>query len=258
MDPGKPGFRGDGEGTAFPSWREKLARILLVEGEPALVETLTHYLKHQGYEVLTANSGPRGLDLVRQSNPSIVVLDVILPDMDGFELCRLMRRESSVPILMISALDSESDKVLGLEMGADDYLTKPFSMRELASRVRALLRRVELCREHQPVCCPLAGEKPILGSRDLVVNLDRREARLGDSLLRLKPKEYELLVFFLRHRGEELPRETLIQGVWGNDRLNGSRTIDVHVRWLRKKIEEDPSHPVRRLTLKNIGYKFEG
>lgn len=237
-------------------------KILVVEDEPTLVETLEYNLQRQGYDVATATDGRLALDKARAEQPDLVILDVMLPGLDGFEICRILRQEMSVPILMLTARDEEVDKVVGLEVGADDYLTKPFSMRELLARVKAHLRRVRLIREELetsgpgPAGAPDSGEIFQFGS--LLIDESRREVRLGDEVLRLKPKEFELLLFLARNRGIALGRSLILERVWGWDFDGGSRTVDVHVRWLREKIEEDPAQPRRILTVRGIGYRFDG
>jgi DNA-binding response OmpR family regulator len=184
------------------------------------------------------------------------VLDVMLPGLDGFEVCRVLRQEMSVPILMLTARDEEVDKVVGLEIGADDYITKPFSIRELLARVKAQLRRVRLTREEATVAGGVVeGEKLTVG--DLTIDLARHEALLGGEPLSLKPKEYELLVFLARNRGMVLSRDLILERVWGWDYGGGSRTVDVHVRWLREKIEPDPANPTRIVTVRGVGYRLE-
>jgi len=232
-------------------------KVLIVEDEPALLDTLEYNLARQGYDVYTAADGPAALEVARREKPDVVVLDIMLPGMDGFEVCRILRQEMSVPILMLTARDEEVDKVVGLEVGADDYMTKPFSMRELLARIKALLRRVRLVREE------VEAENGDVGSEgiscgDLMVDLDRREVMRGDEILHLKPKEYELLVFLTRNRGMVLSRDLILERVWGWDYGGGSRTVDVHVRWLREKIESDPANPVRIVTVRGVGYRFDG
>jgi DNA-binding response OmpR family regulator len=197
------------------------------------------------------------LEVAREEQPDLIVLDLMLPRLDGFEVCRILRRETSVPILMLTARTDEVDRVVGLEVGADDYLTKPFSMRELLARVKALLRRVRLTREE------MAREKGAPGSEqltfdDLIIDLDRRDVLVRGESLRLKPKEFELLAFLARHPGMALSRDLLLERVWGWDYGGGSRTVDVHVRWLREKVEADPANPERIVTVRGIGYCFEG
>ena len=197
------------------------------------------------------------MDAARRFQPDLILLDLMLPSMDGFEVCRIIRKEMIVPILMLTARTSEIDRVLGLELGADDYLTKPFSMRELIARVKAILRRVELERKtilntHEP---PADGE---LISNNLVINETRSQVYLGDEVVKLKPKEYELLVFLLKNKGKVFSRKMLLDRVWGWAYAGSHRTIDVHVRWLREKIEKDPSRPSRLLTVRGKGYRFDG
>jgi DNA-binding response OmpR family regulator len=224
-------------------------KILVVDDEPTLVATLKYNLEREGYQVITAFDGQSGLSLARAERPDLILLDLMLPVMDGFEVCRILRRETTSPILMLTAKTDEVDKVVGLELGADDYVTKPFSMHELLARVRALLRRAQT---------PAAVETEVLTAGDLRVDLRRREAFRGDSALALKPKEYELLAFFLRNRGRAFSREQLLNQIWGYDFVGESRTVDVHVRWLRQKIEEEPAKPTRLITLRGVGYRFEG
>jgi DNA-binding response OmpR family regulator len=234
-----------------------VSKVLVVEDEPTLLDTLEYNLVRQGYNVCTAADGHKALEMARQEGPDLVVLDVMLPGLDGFEVCRILRQEMSVPILMLTARDEEVDKVVGLEVGADDYMTKPFSMRELLARVKALLRRVRLTREEMA-----AEDEAVDGHRlvfgDLTVDLDRCEVSRGGEPLRLKPKEYDLLVFLARNRGMVLSRDLILERVWGWDYSGGSRTVDVHVRWLREKIEPDPADPVRIVTVRGVGYRFEG
>jgi DNA-binding response OmpR family regulator len=237
-------------------------KVLIVEDDPTLLETLEYNLKRQGYEVYTAADGRVALEVARRERPDALVLDVMLPGLDGFEVCRTLRREMSVPILMLTARADEVDKIVGLEVGADDYLTKPFSMRELVARLKALLRRVRLIREELSVERenPGAADAPdeILTFGDLTIDLTRREVVRQGELLHLKPKEYELLVFLARNRGIVLSRDLILERVWGWDYDGGSRTVDVHVRWLREKIETDPANPTRIVTVRSIGYRFEG
>ena len=231
--------------------------VLVVEDELTLSETLEYNLVRQGYRVLKVAEGPAALEVARRERPDLIVLDVMLPGLDGFEVCRILRREMNVPILMLTARSDEIDKVVGLEVGADDYLTKPFSMRELAARIKALLRRVRLVREEVAA----QGEVTLAPARsfgDLEIDEVRREVRRGGEVLRLKPKEYELLLFLADHRGQALPRDLILERVWGWDYAGGTRTVDVHVRWLREKIEPDPAHPVRLVTVRGLGYRFEG
>jgi DNA-binding response OmpR family regulator len=232
--------------------------ILIVEDEPALRDTLSYNLKKDGFNVEAVGDGRAALSSARSLKPDLIVLDLMLPEIDGFEVCRILRQEMTTPILMLTARDDEIDRVVGLEVGADDYLTKPFSMRELMARVKAQLRRSRLLREEleKTVETQSTQEKLVFG--DLVVNLTRREVTLRDEPLALKPQEYELLLFFAEHKGQMLSREFILERVWGWDFIGDSRTVDVHVRWLRQKIEEDASNPQRIVTVRGGGYRFEG
>ena len=225
-------------------------KILVVEDEPSLQETLAYNLKKQGYEVSTSGDGRLAVDQARSFQPDLVILDVMLPGMDGFEVCKILRKESNIPILMLTARDDEIDRVVGLEIGADDYLTKPFSMRELMARVKAQLRRTQMMRDELT--------HAVLNFETLSLNLTRREVTLDGNVLTMKPKEYELLLFFAEHRGQMLSRQFILERVWGWEYIGDSRTVDVHVRWLRKLLEKDPTKPSRIVTVRGGGYRFEG
>jgi DNA-binding response OmpR family regulator len=232
-------------------------KVLIVEDEPTLLDTLEYNLIRQGYEVYTTADGLTALEMARQERPDLILLDVMLPGLDGFEVCRILRQEMNAPILMLTARDEEVDKIVGLEVGADDYMTKPFSMRELLARVKALLRRVRLMREELAVEDePVARD--VLSFGDLTIDLTRCEVSRQEEILRLKPREYDLLVFLARNQGAVLSRDLILERVWGWDYGGGSRTVDVHVRWLREKIEPDPANPIRIVTVRGIGYRFEG
>ncbi len=231
-------------------------KILVVDDEISLQETLAYNLKKEGYIVQIASDGPSALELVRSGNPDLVILDIMLPGLDGFEVCRVLRKEMTTPVLMLTARDDEIDRVVGLEVGADDYLAKPFSMRELIARVKALLRRVRLIREE--VGTTASAQSKLLTFDNLIIDITRREVKLDDKVLALKPKEYELLTFIAQHQGQMLTREFILERVWGWDFVGDSRTVDVHVRWLREKIEQEPSDPIRIVTVRGAGYRFEG
>ncbi len=233
------------------------ATILVVEDEISLRETLAYNLKKQGYRVEAVGDGRAAVDLARQLKPDLIVLDVMLPGIDGLEVARLVRKELEAAILMLTARVDEIDRVVGLEVGADDYLTKPFSMRELLARVKAQLRRTSIIKEQLEKGAELQPHRE-LKSGNLLIDLTRREALLDGAPLALKPKEYDLLLFLAEHRGQLLTRESILQSVWGWDFLGDSRTVDVHVRWLRQKIEPDPSSPRRLVTVRGGGYRFEG
>ena len=232
--------------------------ILVVEDELALRDTLTYNLKKDGFTVEAVGDGRSALDSARKFKPDLILLDIMLPELDGFEVARILRKEMTTPILMLTARDDEIDRVVGLEMGADDYLTKPFSMRELMARVKAQLRRSRILREELAKVEPAQKQQEKLKFGSLVINLTRREVTLDDQAIQLKPQEYELLVFFAEHKGQMLSREFILERVWGWDFIGDSRTVDVHVRWLRQKIEEDASEPKRIVTVRGGGYRFEG
>ena len=231
--------------------------ILVVEDETSLRETLAYNLTRQDYTVEAVGDGNAAVEAARRLQPDLIVLDLMLPGLDGFEVCRIVRQEMNVPILILTARDEEFDRVLGLEIGADDYMTKPFSMREFLSRVKAHLRRERLIREE-------VGEKAETTRKDqlrfgnLVIDLTRREVLIEEEPLALKPQEYELLLFLAQHRGQALSREFLLERVWGWEFVGGTRTVDVHVHWLREKIEIDPANPQRIITVRGTGYRFEG
>jgi two-component system OmpR family response regulator len=233
-----------------------MTKILIVEDSSTLLDTLEYNLSQQDYEVCTASDGQQALDVARQKRPDLIVLDLMLPGLDGVEVCRILRQETIAPVLMLTARTSEVDKVVGLEVGADDYVTKPFSMREFLARVKALLRRASFVREQLASRNdPQDPAKLDLG--DLRIDQVRCEVTLDDRPLRLKPREYDLLVFLALNRGIALSRDLILERVWGWDYDGGSRTVDVHVRWLRAKIEADPSHPRRIITVRGVGYRFE-
>lgn len=234
--------------------------ILVVEDEPSLQETLTYNLEKQGYSVEAAGDGLAAIEAARRITPDLVVLDVMLPKLDGFEVCKILRKEMTVPILMLTARVDEIDRVVGLEVGADDYLTKPFSMSELIARVKAQLRRTGMLREEMAKLKTVETviKQEVLKLNNLEINLTRREARLDGQVLTLKPQEYDLLLFFAQHVGQMLSREFLLERLWGWDYTGDSRTVDVHVRWLRQKIEKDASEPTRIITVRGGGYRFEG
>ncbi|MDY6873064.1 MAG: response regulator transcription factor [Chloroflexota bacterium] len=235
-------------------------KILVVDDEISLQETVAYNLKKQGYDVQTTGDGTEALDLAREMQPDLIILDVMLPGLDGFEICRILRKEMTTPVLMLTARDDEIDRVVGLEVGADDYMAKPFSMRELIARVKAMLRRVRLIREEVNTEEGQDGrpKQEALEFDNLRINMTRREITVDDEVVAFKPKEYELLTFLAQHQGQVLSREFILERVWGWDFIGDSRTVDVHVRWLREKIESDPANPKRIITVRGAGYRFEG
>lgn len=233
-------------------------KILVVDDEISLQETLTYKLQKEGYQVEVAGDGLTALELARTTNPDLVILDVMLPGMDGFEVCRTLRQETNTPVLMLTARDDEIDRVVGLEVGADDYLPKPFSMRELIARVKALLRRVRLIREEMDAVAQEEIQTKVMTFGNLEIDLTRREVRLDGFAVPCKPKEFELLTFMGQNKGRVLTREVILERVWGWGYVGDSRTVDVHIRWLREKIEPTPEKPQRIITVRGAGYRFEG
>jgi two-component system OmpR family response regulator len=227
-------------------------KILVVEDDATLLDVLRYNLEKEGYQVVTAADGAEALESARSHRPDLIILDIMLPGLSGFEVCRILRKEMTIPILMLTAKTEEVDKIVGLEIGADDYMTKPFSMRELLARIRAMLRRAEIGR------LELAGDQARLKAGDLEIDLARHQVFLGGTKTELSPKEFDLLAFLARHRGFVFSREQLLEKVWGYDYTGDARTVDVHVRWLRQKIESDPAHPKRLVTVRGAGYKLEG
>ena len=226
--------------------KQKKQRVLIVEDEADLRNTLKLNFKEQGYKVSTAADGRTGLEKARDKSPNVVILDLMLPGMDGISLVRALRQESDVPVLMLTARSSEMDKIVGLENGADDYLTKPFSLGELLARVRALLRRADRTATHD-----------VLASGEIELDLLSRRAWLQKKQLDLSPKEFSLLAELMRHERAVLSRDLLLTRIWGYDFVGDSRTVDVHIRWLREKIETNPSKPELIQTVRGIGYRFE-
>ena len=225
-------------------------KILIVEDDQNLLATLKYNLLKESYDVIMAIDGAQAIETARRERPGLIVLDVMLPKLSGFEVCRILRKEMTVPILMLTAKTEEVDKIVGLEIGADDYMTKPFSMRELLARVRAMLRRAKMA-EPEP-----SDEKTLLKINDLEIDPARHRASLKETVLNLTPKEFDLLVFLAKNKGFVFNREQLLEKVWGYDYAGDTRTVDVHIRWLRQKIETDPAHPRNLLTVRGAGYKL--
>ncbi len=222
--------------------------ILLIDDDYLITEPLSRSLRQQNYEVLVANNGRLGLETALSQQPDIVILDIMMPEMDGWEVCRQLRQQSGVPILMLTALGEEIDRILGLELGADDYLTKPFSTRELLARIKAMLRRVAL---DQAV--PVAKT---INSGDIVMTVEARQVTKGKRPLTLRYKEFELLYLLMSNAGQIVSRADIFDKVWGTDWLGDTRTLDVHIRWLREKIEDNPSQPTYIQTVRGVGYQF--
>ena len=246
--------RNDGYEKVFPkamSGQKEIQRtVLVVEDDDSLQDVLTYNLTKKGYRVLQALDGDRALELARESDPDVIVLDIMLPGLDGLEVCRIVRREMATPILILTARDQELDKVGGLELGADDYMTKPFSIRELMARVGALIRRREM-----DVGPPESNKNISVGG--LTLNLEARTAYMFGKSLDLRPKEYDLLAFLAGHPGRAYTRNDLLDEVWGTEFFGDPRTVDVHIRWLREKIEREPGTPRHIITIRGTGYRFE-
>jgi len=224
-------------------------RVLVVEDEPALAESVKYALETEGFEVLLADTGVAGLESARVNQPDLVLLDLMLPGMSGLDVCRQIRTSSDVPIIMLTAKDAESDKVAGLELGADDYMTKPFSMRELTARVRAQLRRATKSGA-------LSESNEVLRGGSIELDLDAHETRVDGTAVELRPKEFELLESLMRRKNRLAARHTLIDEVWGPSYFGDTKTLDVHIKRLRQKLERDPSDPTQIVTVRGLGYKF--
>jgi DNA-binding response OmpR family regulator len=222
-------------------------RILIVEDEATLRETLAYNLTKEGYQVEKSGDGAEALEMARAVKFDLIVLDILLPNLDGLSFCRMLRKEQSTPIIMLTARGGEVDRIMGLESGADDYIVKPFSLGEFLARVRAVLRRApsEALRSDR------------LESDDLVLDLVARRASVGGREIKLSHREFDLLATLVRNKGAVLSRDLLMEQVWGYDHIADDRTVDVHVRWLREKIEADPSNPHRIVTVRGVGYRFE-
>ncbi len=226
-------------------------KVLIVEDDSNLLEAIKYNLRKEGYDVVTAGDGETALEVARKERPGLLVLDIMLPKLNGFEVCRILRKEMTVPILMLTAKADETDKIVGLEIGADDYMTKPFSMRELMARVRAMLRRSKMVETVPPEIVPIK-----IGP--LEVDVARHKAILSGKELELPPKEFDLLAFLSKNKGLVFSREQLLEKVWGYDFAGDTRTVDVHVRWLRQKIEANAGSPQYLVTVRGTGYKMEG
>lgn len=229
--------------------------ILVVEDEPTLQAAIGYNLRREGYTVLAAADGPTALSLMAEG-PDLVILDLMLPGVDGFEVCRRIRQKSSVPIIILTARTDEVDRVVGLELGADDYLTKPFSMRELLARVKALLRRRDLILAELQARAAAGEERLVAG--DLEINLTRHTVTRAGVPVSLTPKEFDLLAFLVKNRGRVFSAERLLGEVWGYANPVDPRTVAVHIRSLREKLEDDPSRPVLIETVRGVGYRFAG
>ncbi len=226
--------------------------VLVIEDEENLLKAIKYNLEQDGYKVQSAMDGEQGLEMARQTQPSMIILDIMLPKLDGIEVCRILRRESNVPILMLTAKSEEIDRVVGLELGADDYVTKPFSMRELMARTKAVLRRYSLSASNT---AKESGK--ILRAGKLEVNISKHVVTLDGEPLELKPREFDLLALLVENAGRALTRDRILENIWGQDYYGDTRTVDVHIRWLREKIEGDPGSPKQIITIRGVGYRFD-
>ena len=229
-------------------------KVLIIEDDDNLQEALRYRLEQDGYVVHSAIDGEEGLDLTREVEPDLIILDIMLPVLDGLEVCRIIRQETSAPIIILTAKGEEVDRVVGLELGADDYVVKPFSTRELLARIKAVRRRSRKGGDGLPV----TDTATVLSAGDLEINLTSHTANLGDQALALKPKEFSLLALLMSGRNRVFTRDQILERIWGFDWVGDNRTVDVHVRRLREKIEADPSDPARIVTVRGVGYRFEG
>ena len=223
-------------------------KLLIIEDEVTLRETLAYNLTQEGYQVTQSGDGAEALELARADKFDLIVLDIMLPGLDGLSFCRILRKEQTTPIIMLTARGGEVDRIVGLESGADDYIVKPFSLGEFLARVRAVLRRTP----------SVSLQTDRIESGDLTLDLTARRVSVGEREIKLSHKEFDLLSALVRNRGAVLSRDLLLEQVWGYDHVGDDRTVDVHVRWLREKIEADPSDPQRIVTVRGVGYRFEG
>ena len=226
--------------------------ILVVEDEENLLAAIKYNLDNEGYLSITANNGTEAIGLVSSEDPDLVILDVMLPELDGLDVCRIIRKDNDVPIIFLTAKDQEMDRVVGLELGADDYVVKPFSMRELLARVKAMLRRQRVkdsfTKDHV---------EEVLVSGSLSLNTASRILTRDGEILDIKPRAFDLLLLLMQNKGRAFSREQILERLWGTDFYGDTRTVDVHIRWIREKIEDDPSDPTKLKTVRSIGYRFE-
>lgn len=232
------------------------SRILVVDDDTNLLKALEYSLEEEGYQVSGATDGSQALEVARREEPDLILLDIMLPGLNGFEVCRILRKETAVPIVMLTAKTDETDKVVGLELGADDYITKPFHMRELLARIAAMLRRFAAARQDLPPSTEAATS--VVKAGDLEIDIARHEISRGGAAVGLSPREFALLAFLAKNRGHVCSRDQIMEKVWGNDYAGSARTVDVHVVSLRRKLEDDPSNPLYLLTVRGFGYKLEG
>lgn len=223
-------------------------RILIIEDEVLIADSVAYALRREGYDASSVQDGAEGLAKARELAPDLILLDLMLPSMDGFDICRAIRAEGSTPIIMLTARGEEIDRVVGLELGADDYVIKPFSMRELIARVKSVLRRSRMLPDDTP--------QDVMTVGDLTVDHRRRQVTVGGQPVHLSLKEFELLRALVRNRDRVMTRSALLKSVWSGEGRSSTRTLDVHIRWVREKVEDDPSAPTRIVTVRGVGYMF--
>ena len=231
-------------------WDERVAEVLVVEDDAAIRDVVVYQLARAGHRVEAVADGVAGLEQFRSARPDLVILDLMLPRLAGLDVLRIVRGEAQVPVIVISARDTEADKITGFDLGADDYLTKPFSVRELMARVQVALRRNGAEANGEKAAAPRAGAAPI------EVDIDRHEVRKRGQVVQLAPKEFELLAYLVRHPNQVCTRDQILESVWGYTYEGETRTVDVHVHWLRQKLEDNPSRPSHLLTVRHYGYKY--
>ena len=236
----------------------KKNKILIVEDETNIADSIKLNLEAEGYNVEYTTDGQMGLHYARTLKPDLIILDIMLPKLDGFEVNKIIQKELSIPVIFLTAKSDEISTVLGLELGADDYISKPFSMRELISRVKAVLRRLENTKSHSmPSQINNNPQKGKFIYDDIEIDIDGRRVLRNGNLIHLKPKEFEILVYLSSNQGMAISRDALLDKIWGIDYFGDKRTVDVHIRWLRKKIELDSQKPKHLLTVRNVGYRFD-
>ena len=231
--------------------------IMVVDDDTNIAQLVKLVLEKEGFDVTTAGRGDEAVAAFQKNPPSLLLLDVMLPGINGFDVCKRIRQEQETPILLLTARDDEIDRVIGFEIGADDYITKPFSMRELLARVKTRLKAFQKYQQKNQAETEPSSED-LITSGNLEIDGKRQEIRLDGKVLELKPKEKDLLCYLVKHRGRAVSREVILENVWGWDFFGATRTVDVHIRWLRRKIEVEPSNPVRLVTVPGVGYRFEG
>ena len=236
----------------------KKNKILIVEDETNIADSIKLNLEAEGYNVEYTTDGQMGLHYARTIKPDLIILDIMLPKLDGFEVNKIIQKELSIPVIFLTAKSDEISTVLGLELGADDYISKPFSMRELISRVKAVLRRLENTKSHSmPSQINNNPQKGKFIYDDIEIDIDGRRVLRNGNLIHLKPKEFEILVYLSSNQGMAISRDALLDKIWGIDYFGDKRTVDVHLRWLRKKIELDSQKPKHLITVRNVGYRFD-